>query len=76
MATRAALVGAVGAAAVAAAAAVYRRRSLAEAERVLAFWFDGDPDELYATRWFVAAGSAAQAALDEEVRQKFGALLD
>eukprot|EP00966_Prymnesium_polylepis_P245453 5678651-Prymnesium_polylepis.1 len=57
----------VGAAAVVAAVAIYRRRrSLAEAERVLAFWFDGDPDELYAARWFVAASSAAQAALDEE----------
>ena len=58
------------------AAAVRRRRRAAMAQQVLRFWFeDGSFDELYSRRWFVPDGSAAQAALDEEVRTLFGHLL-
>ena len=64
------------AAAVATAVLLLRRSSCDEAERVLAFWFDGNQDELYERRWFVAAGSAAQAALDGEVAASFGSLLE
>lgn len=46
-----------------------------ECEEVLRFWFGGDVEELYATRWFVQAGSAAQAVLDADVVARFGALL-
>ena len=60
----------------------WRRRRLAsraERDAVLRFWFGGvgalDVD-LYSTRWFVADGTAAQAALDAEVRGRFGALLE
>ena len=42
---------------------------------VLAFWFDGDPAELFSTRWFVPPKTAAQVAIDTEVRERFGALL-
>ena len=42
---------------------------------VISFWFEDSVDELYEKRWFVADGSAAQAQLDSEVRDRFGALL-
>ena len=78
MATR--MVAVVGASTVAAAAVIAvtvarRHTSFAQVEAVLSFWFDGDTDSLYDTRWFVAAGGAAQTALDEEVRLRFGSLL-
>ena len=58
------------------AAGVHRsRRQRRWLSEVLCFWFDGDPDDLYEARWFVPAGTAAQAALDDEVRARFGAAL-
>lgn len=57
----------------------YRRRAhyIAALEQVLDFWFDPtkSSDDLYDQKWFVAANSQAQAALDEEVRKRFGSLL-
>jgi tRNA(Ile)-lysidine synthetase-like protein len=56
----------------------YRRAAAMRAlEEVLEFWFDPtkSADELYEERWFVAANSQVQAALDEEVRKRFGSLL-
>ena len=50
------------------------RQRLADLEAVLSFWFDGDPDALYDARWFVPAGTAAQAALDVDVKHRFGSL--
>ena len=59
--------------------AYYRRRAhyIAALEQVLDFWFDPtkSSDDLYDQKWFVAANSQAQAALDEEVRKRFGSLL-
>lgn len=53
-----------------------RRRATLEIAAVLAFWLEDAPiDELYDKRWFVAAGSAAQTALDTKVRERFGTLL-
>eukprot|EP00667_Euglena_gracilis_P007351 EG_transcript_7422 len=43
---------------------------------VLQFWFAGDFDALYHQRWFPSEGSASQAKTDEEVRSRFGSLLD
>ena len=47
----------------------------ADVAAVLAFWFDGEPSELFSTRWFVPPKTAAQAAIDAEVRERFGTLL-
>ena len=33
-------------------------------DEVLDFWFNGDPAELYKSKWFVQHGSNAQAELD------------
>ena len=46
-------------------------------DAVLEFWLDPtlEDEELYHQRWFVAAGSAAQSALDAEIRTRFGRLL-
>ena len=44
-------------------------------DEVLAYWFDGPSDLLYDSKWFVPAGSSAQASLDAEVRMRFGELL-
>ena len=71
----------LGAAAAAALLLLRRRRAAPatshnnEQESVLRFWFDGDLDSLYTTRWFVQVGSQAQTALDAEVVERFGALL-
>ena len=52
------------------------RRPGEEISEVLAFWFEASSmNDLYDNRWFVAAGSLAQAALDAEVRQRFGGLV-
>jgi tRNA(Ile)-lysidine synthetase-like protein len=46
---------------------------------VLHFWFDGADDasrNVAHTRWFVADRTAAQSALDDHVRERFGSLLE
>mgnify|MGYP003684075329 CR=1 FL=1 len=55
-------------------AAAWRRRA-AQIDALLRFWFDGTTAELYASRWFVPAGSAALAALDQTIAKRYGALL-
>ena len=78
---RAATVACLGTATVGAivAALIARRRrgrwSDDDIDAVLSFWFCGDIDELYEKRWFVQASSAAQRALDAEVRERFGGIL-
>ena len=42
---------------------------------VLDYWFAGDLETAYEAKWFVQAGSAAQLALDADIRTRFGALL-
>jgi uncharacterized protein (DUF924 family) len=42
---------------------------------VLDYWFAGDLETAYETKWFVQAGSAAQLALDADIRTRFGELL-
>lgn len=63
----------------AALALAWRRRTrllrLSEMESVLDFWLMGQTSELYASRWFVQDGSAAQSRLDELIRERFGELL-
>jgi uncharacterized protein (DUF924 family) len=61
----------------AAALALARRRllDLSEIKSVLDFWFTGQASELYASRWFVQEGSAAQSRLDELIRERFSELL-
>ena len=43
---------------------------------VLDFWFAGDSETLYQTKWFPSDGSATQATVDDEVRDRFGPLLN
>jgi tRNA(Ile)-lysidine synthetase-like protein len=50
-----------------------RQRSMHTA--VLDYWFAGDLETAYETKWFVQAGSAAQLALDADIRTRFGELL-
>jgi uncharacterized protein (DUF924 family) len=52
-----------------------RRMRLSEMQSVLDFWLTGQTSELYASRWFVQEGSAAQSRLDELIRERFGELL-
>lgn len=75
---RAELLLAAASSAVLAGLAAYARRRLMwerEARRILSFWFEGDLDELYASRWFVPSGSPAQRSLDGKIREDFGPLL-
>jgi uncharacterized protein (DUF924 family) len=44
-------------------------------EEVLALWFGGDIKDNYSRLWFASPGSKEQAAVDERIRSRFGALL-
>jgi tRNA(Ile)-lysidine synthetase-like protein len=46
-----------------------------EAQEVLSFWFDGDQKETYRSKWVPPDGSELQQQTDEQVKQRFGALL-
>ncbi|KAF0688922.1 Aste57867_19547 [Aphanomyces stellatus] len=47
----------------------------AMAAAVLAYWFEGDQQETYRTKWFPPSGSDIQAATDAEITRSFGDLL-
>ena len=46
-----------------------------DAAAVLAFWFEGDQQEIYRTKWFPPAGSEIQAQTDKRITETFGPLL-
>ncbi|EQC36061.1 hypothetical protein SDRG_06796 [Saprolegnia diclina VS20] len=46
-----------------------------DAAAVLAFWFEGDQQEIYRTKWFPPAGSEIQALTDKRISETFGPLL-
>ena len=47
-----------------------------EIDGILDFWFHGDAQELYNTKWFVPPSSHAQRKIDDFVRTNFGTLLE
>ena len=51
-----------------------RRQQAADVAEVLSFWFEGEASVLFSTRWFVPPNTQAQAAVDADVRERFGAL--
>eukprot|EP00939_MAST-03C_sp_MAST-3C-sp1_P004687 g4687.t1 len=47
----------------------------ADIERVLHFWFHGPVKENFAKRWFPSQGKGTQKVVDEEIKVKFGDVL-
>ena len=45
-------------------------------DEILEFWFEGSTSDNVKRRWFLATGSAEQAAFDARVCEKYGATLE